>query len=279
MNRTANGAIPTGKSCFEQDMAAAEMVPFAGGIAAVFCGCCPGKETVCEDSAALIPFGRHSGVVVVADGLGGQPAGDRASSLAVRRIEESVATSAETGWELRDAILNGFEAANQSVSQLLAGAATTLAVVEIRGRTVRPYHVGDSMILVVGQRGKIKLQTVSHSPVGYAVEAGFLDQDEAMHHEERHLISNMIGAADMHITIGSTISLADRDTLLVASDGLSDNLRVHEIIECIRRGPLERVSRQLRDETLQRMTAPMAGHPSKPDDLSFVLFRLVPPLV
>lgn len=52
------------------------------------------------------------------------------------------------------------------------GAATTLAVVKLSGRTIRPYHVGDPMILLTGQRGRIKHQNIAHSPVGYAVEAG-----------------------------------------------------------------------------------------------------------
>ena len=195
-----------------------------------------------------------------------------ASSQAIRQLEESLAVAAENGSELRDAILNGFEAANQTVSEL-TGAATTLAVVEIQGREIRPYHVGDSMILAVGQRGKIKLQTVSHSPVGYAVEAGFLDLDEAMHHEQRHLISNMIGSPEMHITIGPTLSLADRDTLLVASDGVSDNLHLDEIVERIRKGPLRRVARKLHEDCLSRMTVPLDGRPSKPDDLTFIVYR------
>jgi len=133
--------------------------------------------------------------------------------------------------------------------------------------------VGDSMILVVGQRGKIKLQTVSHSPVGYAVESGLLDEAEAMHHEDRHLVSNMLGMTDMRIEVGSAIELAARDTLLLASDGLFDNLHVHEIVERIRKGPLAQVMQDLAAQCRGRMQAATDGQPSKPDDLTFVAFR------
>jgi serine/threonine protein phosphatase PrpC len=183
--------------------------------------------------------------------------------------------NAESGL-LREGILNGFELANRAVSALPGGAATTLAVAEIEGRQVRSYHVGDSMILVVGQRGKTKLQTVSHSPVGYAVEAGVLGQDEAMHHEERHLVSNMVGTAEMRIEIGPILELRPRDTLLLASDGLFDNLRMDEIVGLIRKGPLDRVARALIDQCRRRMLEPASGLPSKPDDLTFVAFRPVP---
>ena len=144
---------------------------------------------------------------------------------------------------------------------------------EIQGRTVRPYHVGDSMVLVVGQRGKIKLQTVSHSPVGYAVESGMLDETEAMNHAERHLVSNIIGAADMRIEIGPTIELARFDTLLLASDGLFDNLHVDEIVQRVRKGPLKRVIRTLAEDCRRRMLDAEDDQPSKPDDLTFVAFR------
>jgi len=152
-----------------------------------------------------------------------------------------------------------------------------MAIAEIQGRTVRPYHVGDSMILVVGQRGKTKLQTISHSPVGYAVEAGLLDETEAMHHDQRHLVSNLIGTPDMRIEVGSTIELGRYDTLLLASDGLFDNLHTEEIVERIRKGPLKRVMRTLVEDCRRRMQQPEEGQPSKPDDLTFVVFRCGPP--
>jgi serine/threonine protein phosphatase PrpC len=265
-----------GSHYFDQDMSGAEVRPFLAGEVAVFSKRCPGKDSACEDSAGLIPYGANSGLLVVADGLGGQPAGDQASRLAVMHLEESLARGWRAGMELRDAILNGFEEANQTISRMAVGAATTMAVVEIQGRTVRPYHAGDSMILAVGQRGRLKLQTVSHSPVGYAVEAGFLDQEEALHHAERHLVLNMLGSAGMHISIGPPMTLADHDTLLVASDGLCDNLHVREIVERIRKGPLHGAADQLRDDSLRRMADSVRGQPSKPDDLTFILYRPMP---
>ena len=40
------------------------------------------------------------------------------------------------------------------------------------------------------------------------VEAGWLDEEEALHHEDRHIVSNMIGAPNMRIEIGSVVRLA-----------------------------------------------------------------------
>lgn len=213
-------------------------------------------------------------MLVIADGLGGFPEGDTASRLAVNTLSKVITKAAEQGTPLRDAILDGFERANHVIMERASGAATTLAVVELQDNTMRPYHVGDSMILVTGQRGKDKFQSVAHSPVGYAVESGMLDADEAVHHEERHIVSNVVGATDMRIEIGASIKLAARDTLILASDGLFDNLYVDEIFEGVRKGRLDKVAATLAIACRKRMQQPTQDHPSHPDDLSFIVYRL-----
>jgi PPM family protein phosphatase len=259
------------KLFLQQDMPRAELFELAGGVAAIFSTRCPGKTTANEDAAALIELDERSGVLVLADGLGGVRNGDEASSQAVAALIASVRHGAKNEDLLRTAILNGFERANREVQTLRA--ATTLAVVEIHDGHVRPYHVGDSVILVTGQRGRVKLQTVAHSPVGYAVEAGLLDEIEAMHHDERHLVSNVIGTPDMRIEIGSMLRLAARDTVVLASDGLVDNLDRQEIIDRVAVGPLDTAVDRLAAESLARMADPGSGAPSKPDDLTIVAFR------
>lgn len=179
---------------------------------------------------------------------------------------------------VRAAVLDGIELAERAVKALGMGSATTLSVVEIdqrlAGRTrIRPYHVGDSSILLMGSHGRLKHQSNAHSPVGYAIQAGVLDEQEAIHHEERHLVSNVIGAHDAHIEVGPSRMMALRDTLLVASDGLMDNLHTEEIVEVARKGPLDQALQRLVDLATQRMCHPAADAPSHPDDLSIVLFR------
>ena len=250
--------------------------PFLHGQAVFFSARAPGKSTPNEDCLALLPFNEESGVLIVADGLGGLPAGSTASQLAIENITRVLHEATTDAIPLRDAILNGIERANAAILQQASGMATTLAVIEIQGRTIRHYHVGDASILLTGQRGKLKAYTVSHSPVGYAVEAGMLDEEEAVHHEERHIVSNVVGAADMSISIGSTLQLSTRDTLLLASDGLFDNLYMEEIVEIIRKGPLAGAAKKLVSLCQQRMTQPQHGVPSHADDLSFILYRLNP---
>ena len=105
------------------------------------------------------------------------------------------------------------------------------------------------------------------------VEAGLLDQREALHHEERHLVSNFVGTSDMRIEIGPGLALNPRDTVLLASDGLMDNVHLDEITEMIRKGPLKAAAASLINLARRRMTIETQHQPSKPDDLSVILFR------
>jgi len=255
----------------------------AGGRAVVFSAKSPSKETPNEDALAVLNVasrgvpGEERCVLAVADGVGGQPGGGQAARLAIEHLARAVeGVAAEAS--LREAILDGFESANAAICAMGSGAATTLAVAEIavtesRGARVRPYHVGDSGVLVVGQRGKLKLQTIFHSPVGYAVEAGLLDENEAIHHRDRHLISNALGDESMRVEVGAVLDLQPRDTLLLASDGLFDNLRTEEIVAAVRKGPLERAVSRVAASCATRMSGKADAKPSKPDDLTVIAFR------
>ncbi len=156
----------------DEDMTRGTLVDASAGVVAVFSSRSPSKPPPNEDAAALFPYGESDLVLAVADGVGGARAGHEASKLAIETLETTLARGAEKGANVRNAILNGFEEANQAVMNLGIGAATTLAVVEVCEHIMRPYHAGDSLILVVGQRGRLKLQSIPHSPVGYGVEVG-----------------------------------------------------------------------------------------------------------
>jgi PPM family protein phosphatase len=270
---TEQGVASESRTWLAADMAEAEFVDFAGRKLGIVSQRSPGKTTDNEDAVAVIPWGERSGVLIIADGMGGGAMGEVASRLTVRNLIEAIEATDREQTQLRTAILNGIEAANREVRELGRGAATTLAVVEVAGTTIRHYHVGDSAILACGQRGKIKVQTVAHSPVGYGVEAGLLDIRDALHHEDRHVVSNVLGMPDMRVEVGSEIRLAPRDTLLMASDGLFDNLHVSEIVERIRKGPLKTVCAQLQSLATRRMTQPTETQPSKADDLTFLVWR------
>ncbi len=261
---------PQGRLVAGISLEAPERLGIAGGEAILFTRASPDRDAN-EDAAGLFPLG-PGGVLAVADGVGGLPAGESASRTVLECLWDALLAADPSAESLRGSILDGIEAGNQALLANGSGAATTLAVAELRGRELRTYHVGDASILLVGQRGRIKCQTVAHSPVGYAQEAGLLDEEEALDHDQRHLISNAVGTPDMRIEVGSPITMAPRDTLLLATDGLFDNLLLYEIVEAIRRGPLDRATHTLQTTCRRRMRGEEPG-PSKPDDATLVLFR------
>jgi len=223
-----------------------EHMDVAGGHCVMASRASPAKTTGNEDSATAIA---RDGVAVlaVADGLGGLPAGDAASGALVKTLVRAVAGVDLKARPMRGAILDALEKSNDKILKAGLGNATTVALAEVDGDSLRNYYAGDSQILVIGQRGKIKLQTVAHSPTGYAVESGYLDEDEALTHDERHYI--------------------------VATDGLWDNLYLEEIIEIARKGDLLEAGSTLMDAVQKRIAEPKADMPSHADDVTFILYR------
>jgi len=248
---------------FAQDMEAPERFE-AGALEVVVFS--RARNAPNEDAAAVAFDDAERVLLVLADGAGGEAAGARAAQAAVEAVAGQAAAD-------RESVLLGFDQAQQAVTGLGVGAATTLFVMLWEAGAVRSFHAGDSAALVVGQRGKRKLSVVPHSPAGYAVEAGMLDEVEALHHEERHLVTNIIGSESMRIDMSSPCTLARRDTVLLASDGLTDNLLPDEIVEIMRKGPLEKAANSLAARARTRMDEPRGGEPSKPDDLTLVLAR------
>lgn len=257
----------------EADMTSPELLEGVAGNVACLCRRCPGKIEPNDDSAAIIQTPGGACVLVVADGVGGGPAGHKASAIAVESVAECV-EACEVSSTLRHAILDGIEMANREIIDLGIGAATTIAVVEIQDRNARAYQVGDSTTLIIGQRGAIKWKSTSHSPVGYAIESGMLDESDAMHHDERHVVSNLVGCRNMHIEIGPKQPLAARDTVIVASDGLSDNLHLAEIVQQGRSGKMIDRLQRLAQLVTERMSQADPNQPGKPDDLTILLYGL-----
>lgn len=244
-----------------------------GGNVIAYSSPSPERETENEDAVAVVPYGPQAAVLVVADGAGGLPAGRLASQTAVRTLVAQLETAGQQTLLLRTAILDSIEAANSAVLDLSCGAATTFTVITVEGVIARSYQIGDSGALIVGQRGRMRAQTPVHSPTGQAVEAGFLNEREALDHHERHLVSNFLGTPEMRIDIGAEIKLHPRDTIVVASDGLMDNLFMGEIVERVRKGPLTKAADAIITLARHRMNGAATEQPSKPDDLSVLLFR------
>ena len=201
----------------------------------------PFKDTCNEDAVGV--FGLKNGfVLAVADGAGGHPKGEEAAELILRNIKHAISGAKETKNGLRSELIDAIEKTNKELIANGNGARTTVSVCEIYGNIARGYQVGDSTLVICGQKGKLKHRSTSHSPVGYGIEAGLIDEKEALDHPDLHYISNLVGESAMKIEIGPEIELSQNDTVFLASDGIFDNFPPDEIIELVRKGGISDIS-------------------------------------
>ena len=248
-----------------------ERLNFAGGEVVLFCNKKGGEERLNQDSLALIPVGDRRGVIVVSDGLGGHRGGDEASRIAIETMCSMMTTAiAKKDTNLRERILEGIELANEAIRALGIGAGATISVAEISGHQVRFYNVGDSTGFLIGGKGLIKYQNVAQSPVGHGLRAGILDEELALNHEESNVVLNALGDEYIRVEVTSFLSLASRDIVLVASDGLTDNIKIEELQEIITKGALNERLDRIVALVEKNMAETEFGHP---DDLSLVLFN------
>ena len=249
-----------------------ECFDYCGGVAVGFSERSPAKETPNEDAAGLFSSSDQSGILVVADGVGGASCGDRAAITTINKIELALKASPPEN-SVRSCIIDAIESANEEIISWGNGADATLAVVVYSNGLIRPIHIGDATVLLFSNRGRIKYSTVAHAPVAMAVELGVINEDEAIMHEDRNLITNCVGSREMRIELGPSVKMAARDTLVVASDGLFDNFTPDDVAQMLKGGKLPKCAEQIAKSTRLRMTGENESVPSKPDDLTFLCFR------
>ena len=183
------------------------------------------------------PIGKLPNLFVVADGMGGHNAGERASSYAVEVLLANIRKSKERNpvKVLRYAM----EHANDSVYQeamtkeRCRGMGTTMVAATILKDTLYITNVGDSRLYVIGNG--IRQITHDHSLVEEMVRMGEIRREEARFHPDKNIITRAIGAGyDVKVDFFGH-KLRDNDKILLCSDGLSNMLEDDEIFEIVNR--------------------------------------------
>ena len=242
------------------------LVELRNGEVAMFTQAMPGKATN-EDRLGIAELDDGSVVLSVADGVGSTMRAGDAAAIAV----ESIVGLESTQEYSTEAVMQAFDEAHEQILALACGAATTLVVAAVTAQGARAFNTGDSGMLVSGRQGRLKLKTTFHSPVGYAEEAGLVSREEALEHVDRHYVSNVLGAAPMSVEVSQLQALARFDTVVLASDGIWDNLTEAEVVAAVRRGPLIDAAHALRTRVLKRMHSDAVG--TKPDDVALIVYR------
>jgi protein phosphatase len=171
----------------------------------------------------------------IADGMGGAQAGEVASRLAAAALKES---GAETGGE--DRIYDLIQEANRrvydrsSTDPNTSGMGTTITVALVENGNVAFGHVGDSRAYLI-RDGRMEQVTEDHSLVNELMKSGKLSREEAEAHPQRSVITRALGTDPDVDADTFTIEAKAGDVFLLCSDGLTDMVGEHEILELVER--------------------------------------------
>ncbi|MFI7076492.1 PP2C family protein-serine/threonine phosphatase [Micromonospora sp. NPDC049903] len=163
-------------------------------------------------------------LVAVADGMGGLPAGEVASEIVIRILDELIPPTVPDA--ATDALRAVVSTANQRIHAAIAaepardGMGTTLTAALLAGDTLVLAQVGDSRCYLL-REGKLRQLTRDDTFVQALVDQGTLTPEQARHHPQRSLVTRAVQGADAPPTMGS-VTVAAGDRLLLCSDGLSD---------------------------------------------------------
>jgi protein phosphatase len=176
---------------------------------------------------------------LVADGMGGHRAGERASAIAVTAIEQFTLNNFRwffnTGDSGAQKVLAQFQMAlGQADAQIveeagenpeLKGMGTTLTMAFQLGAQLCIVHVGDSRAYLY-RAGELHQLTQDHTVVAELVRAGALQPDQVAVHPLRHVITNVVGGPTIGVKVEArAFEVQAGDRLLLCSDGLSEMVK------------------------------------------------------
>ena len=185
-----------------------------------------------EDNLAVF-----DSVYVVADGMGGEAAGEVASKILVDKVKEVLARRGTLSQsELCDAI----NAANQAIRNCehpeYEGMGTTATMLHVNDNDDGAVwaHVGDSRLYVMpAGSDKLVQITADHSYVEELLRKGTITPEEAQHHPQRNMLTRAVGAMENLQVDSGELSVNKGDVFLLATDGLMKHVADGEIVRIL----------------------------------------------
>jgi protein phosphatase len=214
------------------------------------------------------------GLYVLADGMGGAKAGERASRLAVDTVAESVTSAGRRDSQV---LLSAVEEANRQVMAAansdpnMEGMGTTLVAALETDEGVAIASVGDSRAYILDDGG-LRVITQDQTWVNDVGRPLGLDEESLRNHPMRHVLTMAIGAGTPLAINYYLVHPSPASMLLICSDGLHgvvERARMEEILRASGNGSdsLENKCKRLIEE---------AKNAGGPDNITAVLMRTPP---
>ena len=218
-------------------------------------------------------------LMMVADGMGGQAAGEVASRTVLvtlthlilnhpewaLKVNEKSAADIETRVVARYQALDAALADRMQEDPSLKGMGTTLTVAYSLGLDVFIAHAGDSRAYLF-HAGSVRQLTRDHTYVQRLVDAGMLTPEAAAGHQLRHALTNVLGGGKLSVDVElERLRIEAGDHLLLCSDGLTGTMKDEEIAGILGRcASAPESCRRLVDLALER---------GAPDNVTVVVAR------
>ncbi|MCZ6689478.1 MAG: protein phosphatase 2C domain-containing protein [Planctomycetota bacterium] len=209
-------------------------------------------------------------LIVIADGVGGHPGGDKAAQTAVSRIQECYAES--DGTDPPESLRAAFVDANRTIHEMglreksLLGMGTTCTALVVRGKEAFLAHVGDSRAYFM-RDGTIRQLTKDHSAAWALLEAGKITKEEYERHPKSRVIRRSLGyLARVKVDLSRrALAILPGDILLLCSDGLTGVVPDPEILSMATKYPPQ--------EACEKLVA-RANMKGGPDNISVAIAQI-----
>ncbi|NOY69459.1 MAG: serine/threonine-protein phosphatase [Deltaproteobacteria bacterium] len=175
-------------------------------------------------------------LLAVADGLGGEVAGDYAAEIMMGKL--AGIHQIEKGHEQEQLSLLAMEADlavtdKKEKDPDLEGMGTTLVCVLLRGRTAYWVHVGDSRLYFLRNNTLTQL-TEDQTLARFLLAEGEITPEEVPTHYSRHVMDQCIGCGYCEPETGR-LNLKNHDLLILTSDGLHKEMTAEKMASILNR--------------------------------------------
>ena len=170
------------------------------------------------------PIGNLPNLYIVADGMGGHKAGDRASSFAVEKFIEIVKNDeAQQPFYLMKKVLSMVNHELVLLSRErpeFEGMVTTFVAASVLEDSLYVMNIGDSRLYKM--ENHLTQVTKDHSLVEELVRSGQLTKEEARVHPQKNLITKALGVEEGIEPDFFQLEMKAGDRILLCSDGLTN---------------------------------------------------------
>ena len=207
-----------------------------------------------EDSYFL---NESKNLYILADGMGGHLAGERASKMAteiigsdfegereVKSIDDAIEILSSS---IRDANKKIYESSQENEDY--RGMGTTLSAGLILDNVLIYSNIGDSRIYKINK--DMEQLTRDDSFVNYLIEIGEITEEEAKNHPKKNVLTKAMGTTPDIEVIVNTLNIEEKDIFLFCSDGLTNMVSDDDIFKIVKENNPEDARDMLLDLALK----------------------------